>query len=132
MSVESIAGELLDALLESTDRPLYRPAQLAWYARRVDDARQRLDEDFSSRHSLSALAHDAGMSPFHFARVFRELSGLPPHRYLVRRRMTAAAQLVRDGASVTDTCYAVGFQSLSHFVHTFRRTFGVAPSRFVR
>ena len=132
LGLELLAGELLQGAFDGDARPLYRSAQLAWYARRIDAARQRLDEDFASDHSLQQLARDAGMSPFHFARVFRQLAGLPPHRYLLRRRMNAAAAMLRGGASVTDTCFAVGFQSLSHFVRAFRQTYGVQPSRWRR
>ena len=72
------------------------------------------------------------MSLFHFARVFRELTGLPPHRYLLRTRLERAAQRLRTGDSVTNTCYAVGFSNLSHFTRSFRRRFGVAPSCFLQ
>ena len=129
MALDLIAGELLDAVGDTRPTRLFRAGQLTWYARRIDAARRALDADFSGAHTLSALAADAGMSPFHFARVFRELTGTPPHRYLLRRRLIAAATMLRDGASVTDTCFAVGFESLSHFIHAFRRTFGVPPSR---
>jgi AraC-like DNA-binding protein len=129
VAVDLVAGELLTATLGATTRKLYRPNQLAWYARRIDAARRTLDEEFASDHTLAALARDAGMSPFHFARVFHELAGAPPHRYLLRRRLSVAAQQLRDGVSVTDACYAVGFKSLSHFIHVFRRAFGVPPSR---
>jgi AraC family transcriptional regulator len=114
--------------MDSTGGRLYRPAQLAWYARRVDAVRERLDHDFAADHTLSRLASQTGMSPFHFARVFRELTGLPPHRYLLRRRLDAAAEQLRNGRSVTDTCFAAGFRSLSHFINVFRRTFGMSPS----
>ena len=123
------AIELLEAALEIRETHRYRPAQLDWYARRIDAARRRLDDDFASDHTLSALSRDAGMSAFHFARVFRELTGTPPHRYLLRRRLAAAAGHLREGRSVTDTCFAAGFHSLSHFIHAFRRQFGVSPSR---
>ncbi|HYG68279.1 MAG TPA: helix-turn-helix transcriptional regulator, partial [Anaeromyxobacteraceae bacterium] len=69
-----------------------------------------------------------GLSPWHFARTFRALVGSPPHRYLTAVRLHRAATLLADGASVTETCYRVGFGSLSHFVNTFRRRLGVAPS----
>ena len=68
------------------------------------------------------------MSVFHFARVFAELEGRPPHRFLTDVRLAHAEARLRDGAGVTDTCFAVGFGSLSHFVTTFRRRFGVRPS----
>jgi AraC family transcriptional regulator len=129
LALDVIAAELLAAAAETRQGHLYRESQLAWYGRRVDRARCRLDEEFASDHTLAQLARDAGMSSFHFARVFRELTGVPPHRYLLRRRLAAAAQQLRAGASVTDTCFTVGFRSLSHFIHAFRRHFGVSPSR---
>jgi AraC-like DNA-binding protein len=48
----------------------------------------------------------------------------------MRVRLLRAAQRLRAGAGVTDTCYATGFNNLSHFIRTFRRTLGVPPSRF--
>jgi AraC-like DNA-binding protein len=85
-----------------------------------------------SRVPVVGLNNRRAMSPFHFARVFRDLTGVPPHRYLVNVRLTAAAAALREGASVTDTCFAVGFRSLSHFIHAFRQAYGVTPSAFAR
>jgi AraC-like DNA-binding protein len=132
LTIESIAGELLFGALEGSAGHLYRPSQLEWYVRRIDAARQAIDEDFASEHTLSRLAAVAGMSPYHFARVFRDLVGTPPHRYVVDRRLSAAAAMLMSGASVTESCYAVGFQSLSHFITRFRLRFGISPSRFAR
>jgi AraC-like DNA-binding protein len=129
MALDSIAGELLHATVAECGRRRFKASQVSWYAPRVDAARRLLDDDYASRHTLTALADGAGMSPFHFARVFCELAGAPPHRYLVRRRLHAAADRLRAGDSVTNACYAVGFSSLSHFIHAFRRQFGVSPSR---
>jgi len=128
-ALDTLAVDFLSAACDDAAGRLYRPAQLAWYGTRVDAARRRLDEEFAAHHSLAQLGREAGMSPFHFARVFRELTGVPPHRYLLRRRLEAAADRLRAGASVTDACFASGFRSLSHFIHAFRRQFGVSPSR---
>lgn len=132
LTIESITGELLFGALEDTGGRLYRPSQLEWYARRIDAARRLLDEDYASEYTLSRLAAVSGMSPYHFARVFHDLVGTPPHRYLVHRRLAAAAAMLMSGASVTESCYAAGFQSLSHFITRFRHRFGVSPSGFVR
>jgi AraC-like DNA-binding protein len=68
------------------------------------------------------------MSPFHFTRLFHELVGTPPHRFLRDLRLDKALEMLRDGEPVTSTCYAVGFGNLSHFIRSFRRRFGMAPS----
>jgi AraC-like DNA-binding protein len=126
---EALAAALLWSLsTPASGRRLYRPDRLAWYAARVDRAKSMIETRFAEPLSLSALARDAGMSLFHFARVFAELEGRPPHRFLIDVRLARAAARLRDGAGVTDTCFAVGFGSLSHFVTTFRRRYGVRPS----
>jgi AraC-like DNA-binding protein len=130
MTLDLLAGELLTATLDIDARRLYKPRQLSWYARRIDRARAQMDDNFASDQTLAALAREAGMSPFHFAHIFRALTGVPPHRYLIARRLEAAKRRLRDGDSVTNTCYAVGFRSLSHFITSFRSSLGCRPRSF--
>ncbi len=134
LAVEAAAFEVAAAISAGAGAPsrLYRAHQLSWYAQRVDRARERLDVEFADDHSLSSLGADAGMSPFHFARVFAELVGTPPHQYLVRRRLQVAAGRLRQGSSVSDACFESGFSSLSHFVRSFTRQHGVTPSGYRR
>lgn len=80
--------------------------------------------------SLSSLAAEAGMGAFHFARVFSELVGEPPHRYLSRIRLCRAAKLLRAGAQVTEAAVKSGFCDINHFSKSFRRRYGVPPSRY--
>ena len=126
---EALAGELLWSLASDIARhPLFRPERLAWYAARVDRAKALIEARYAEPLSLSDIARDSAMSVFHFARIFSELEGQPPHRFLTDVRLAHADARLRDGAGVTDTCFAVGFGSLSHFVTTFRRRYGVRPS----
>jgi AraC-like DNA-binding protein len=129
LALEGTAAELL-AATGSGGGKLFRCGQLRWYTERVDAARDLLNREYAERHTLETLSRRVGMSAFHFARVFRELAGAPPHRYLLGVRLERAAERLRKGAAVTETCYAVGFSNLSHFIRSFRRTFGVSPSRF--
>jgi AraC family transcriptional regulator len=130
---EALAGALLWSLAATTSRhPLFRPERLAWYAARVERAKARMEAHYAEPLSLSTLARDAGMSVFHFARIFAELEGRPPHRFLTDVRLAHAKARLRDGAGVTDTCFAVGFGSLSHFVTVFRRRYGTKPSNIHR
>lgn len=127
--LEALAGDVLWSLATDTARqPLFRPERFAWYAARVDRAKALIEARYAEPLSLSSIARDAGMSVFHFARIFSELEGLPPHRFLTEVRLKQANARLRDGAAVTDTCLAVGFGSLSHFVTSFRRRYGVRPS----
>ena len=130
---ESLAGQVLWSLSRAASpRPLFRPERLAWYAARVDRAKAMIEAHHAEPLSLSMLARDAGMSVFHFARIFAELEGRPPHRFLTEVRLARAEARLRAGAAVTDTCFAVGFGSLSHFVTTFRRRYGIRPSDIQR
>ena len=127
---EALAGALLWSLSSGIAKhALFRPDRLAWYAARVDRAKALIEARYAEPLSLSVMARDSGMSVFHFARIFGELEGRPPHRYLTDVRLSHACARLRDGAGVTETCFAVGFGSLSHFVTTFRRRYGTRPSR---
>lgn len=133
LAAETLAGELFAEVSRGDAggaRGLHKPGRLAWYVERVEAARALLESDYAARHTLTTLARFTGMSPFHFARVFREFAGTPPHRYLIRVRLARASERLRDGAGVTDACYASGFANLSHFIRLFRRAYGVTPSQF--
>ncbi|HEY7368872.1 MAG TPA: helix-turn-helix transcriptional regulator [Thermoanaerobaculia bacterium] len=132
LAFESRALETVEAAAEAARPPRTRRVsgpQLSRHARGIDRARERMERRYDEAHSIVSLARESGMSPFHFARIFRDLVGTPPHRFLVARRLEAARQLLRQGLSVTETCLAVGFVSLSQFTSRFRRAYGVPPSR---
>jgi len=82
---------------------------------------------------LERTAREAGLSPFHFLRLFTHVLGVTPHQYLIRSRLRRAARLLVDDArSITDVAYDVGFTDLSNFVRTFHRAAGVSPRGFRR
>lgn len=130
LAVESCACEIFAAIRvrELNRGRLYSARQLRWYAERVEAVREILETRYADSHSLLSLARAVGMSPFQFARVFRDLTGVPPHQYLLRVRLERAFTLLSDGNPVTETCYRIGFSNLSHFTRSFRRKFGCAPS----
>lgn len=90
--------------------------------------------DANSRHDigLDGAAAEAGLSSFHFLRLFSQVLGVTPHQYLVRSRLRRAARLLAedDGRPVTEVALDVGFADLSNFVRTFHRAAGVSPSGF--
>jgi len=86
-----------------------------------------LDSDIT----LSAMAEAAGMSPFHFARSFRRVTGRTPHGYLAERRLEQARLLLHDRRlSIQEVAAAIGIRSPSHFSAFFARHMGTTPTQF--
>jgi len=100
---------------------------------RAVEAALWIDEHSVEETSLEAVARAAGLSAFHFLRVFSRVLGVTPHQYLVRTRLRRAAQLLAEGErAVTEVALDVGFDDLSNFVRSFRRAAGVSPGGFRR
>ncbi|MBW4610051.1 MAG: helix-turn-helix transcriptional regulator [Hassallia sp. WJT32-NPBG1] len=83
--------------------------------------------------NLNQLADVAQVSQYHFARLFKNTTGLAPHQFVLRLRLERAKQLLTTRQlSLTDIAHAVGFFDQSHFTNVFRRAFGVSPKAFVK
>ena len=100
----------------------------SWRLRRVTDyVQQNLDKDLT----LAELAAVLCMSPFHFARLFKCSTGVPPHRFVVRQRITRARTcLAMEGQSIAQISRMVGYRTPSHFTTVFRRALGVTPGAY--
>src|SRR6185436_6470051 len=99
--------------------------------RRAVEAALWIDANSHHQINLEDAAAQAGISPFHFLRLFSEVLGVTPHQYLVRSRLRhAARRLADDDSPVTDIAYDVGFADLSNFVRTFGRAAGASPLKF--
>ena len=93
-------------------------------------ARDLMDRDYAEPLDVPALAAAALMSPAHFSRKFRAAYGETPYSYLMTRRIERAKSLLRQGMSVTDTCFAVGCTSLGSFSSRFTEIVGEPPSQY--
>lgn len=99
--------------------------------RRAVESAMWIDDNSDQPLDLETTARAAGVSSFHFLRLFSNVLGVTPHQYLVRARLRHAARLLADETrSVTDIAFDVGFGDLSNFVRTFHRAAGVSPRRF--
>jgi AraC-like DNA-binding protein len=99
--------------------------------RRAVQAALWIDAQSHREIDLEQAAGQAGISPFHFLRLFSSVLGVTPHQYLVRSRLRHAARLLtEEERPVTDVAYDVGFGDLSNFVRTFHRAAGVSPLKF--
>jgi AraC family transcriptional regulator len=101
--------------------------------RRAIEAAEWLDAKLHEPIDLQSAAAAAGVSAFHFLRLFSSVVGVTPYQYVLRARLRRAARLLAaSDRPVTDVAYDVGFGDLSNFVRTFHRAAGMSPRRFRR
>jgi AraC-like DNA-binding protein len=102
-----------------------RMSETGAYGRRLGD----LDGDTS----VMVLARACGQSTKHFSRAFCQSIGLPPHQWLLQRRVDKAKQLLRDSRSpLADVAVDCGFADQSHFTRVFTRAVGISPGQWRR
>ena len=100
------------------------PSSLA----RVTRVIRMIDAHPEIAHDLASLAGIARLSPYHFLRMFEQLTGTTPHQYLLRMRLRRAAIRVRrESAKILDIALDCGFADVSNFNRMFRVEFGVSP-----
>ncbi|GLH78615.1 AraC family transcriptional regulator [Bradyrhizobium sp. SSBR45G] len=99
--------------------------------RRAVESALWIDDNAERDIELADAAREAGVSAFHFLRLFAATIGVTPHQYLIRARLRRAARRLGDeDTPVTDIAYDVGFADLSNFTRTFTRAAGVSPLKF--
>jgi AraC family transcriptional regulator len=101
-------------------------------SRAVADAIAYIEANYAGELKLEDVAAAVHLSPFHLARLFKQVSGVSPHQYLVQVRVNAARSLLSAGSgqrSLAEVAAAVGFADQSHLTRQFKRHFGVTPSQ---
>jgi AraC family transcriptional regulator len=89
---------------------------------------EHIVKNLSAPLTIDRLAAVANMSPFHFARCFKQTTGFTPHQFVIRERIVRArAMLSSDSQSIGDVAMALGFASQSHFADVYRRVTGTTP-----
>jgi AraC family transcriptional regulator len=93
--------------------------------------REHIEQSLDGDLSIDSLAHVAGLSPHHFANMFRQSTGFTPYQYVSRHRVERAQQLLKHAnLSIAEVGLLCGFRSQSQFTTSFRRFTGVTPGRF--
>lgn len=128
---EALRNETLDQSFNSSPSSACREDTLASHRRAVErvitSARERLCEPISL-HDMSRVAY---LSAFHFNRVFHQITGLPPNKFISAMRLDEAKRLLLNtNLSITDICFEVGYSSLSTFTRLFTQRVGLGPREF--
>lgn len=96
----------------------------------IRQVRDRIDDDPAAPLMLASLAGEVGLSRYQLLRGFARELGLPPHAYILQRRIALARRLIRDGHALAEAAAIAGFFDQSHLTRCFARQFGVTPSRY--
>lgn len=105
------------------------PATIGRVTETVRLIERRAEDDVT----LADLGRAAGLSPFHFLRVFEELTGVTPHQYLRRTRLRrSATRVATESTKIVDIAMDSGFGDVSNFNRAFRAEFGVSPRQYRR
>jgi AraC-like DNA-binding protein len=95
-------------------------------------AKELLDLHAMKNLSLEEISAGAGISKYHFIRLFKNVFGISPYQYQIRRRLENAKIELSNGVSILDTAFAHGYADLATFSKAFKQAFGQAPSQFLK
>lgn len=129
--LEHVGGALCGHLATQYGVSSTEPSRLskgglaAWQERR---AKELIEESLDGNVSLDVLAEECGLSRAHFSRSFRQSTGMPPHQWLLSRRVERAKDMLREnGDAISDIAARCGFADQSHLSRVFRKFAGVSP-----
>jgi AraC family transcriptional regulator len=134
LAAESLANLLAVQLIRHISAPprLARGRDGALPRGRLRAVVEYIEDHLDASPTLDEIAAVARLSPFHFARQFKAATGLPPHQYVILRRVERAKQLLQagPGLSLAEVAAHAGFSDQSQFSHHFKRLVGVTPGQF--
>ena len=98
----------------------------------IIETRHFIDTNFDKDLKLDFLSHIRFTSKFHLQRLFKKYYGVTPRQYLIDKRIEKSKENLKNGMTVTETCFSVGFESLGSFSTLFKTKTGKSPSEFQR
>lgn len=99
--------------------------------KRIVQSKLFIDIHFAEKIDTDNISDEAYFSKFHFIRLFKQIYNKTPHQYLTSVRLDKAKELLKNGATVSDVCVLVGFESVGSFSVLFKNTFGSSPTTFL-
>ena len=131
---EHLANAVVIAVAAQIDPRLPDAGNPEAQHRRIRQAIAFMEANFASKLTRDDVARAAGLSPFYFSRLFRQVAGLAPHQCLLRCRLRNAQKLLStaEGHPIADVAAETGFADQAHLARHFRRAFGKSPQQFRR
>jgi AraC family transcriptional regulator len=100
--------------------------------RSILSAKSFIDEYVMVNLSLEQISQQAGISKYHFIRVFKNIFGISPYQYQKRKRLESARLELSNGRSIFDTAFLLGYADVPAFSKAFKQVFGKSPSHFMK
>lgn len=128
---EPLLSKYLNDLM--TEFMLYLPSQnnTRNYSGAVEEIITYINEHFAETISVSELAAKAGLSHYHFIRIFKRETGFTPHEYILNTKVAAAQYLLKNTKlTIKDICYQTGFSCESVFCSAFKHRSGITPTQY--
>ena len=117
------------SLEHPTDLPHLHPME----RHRLGPVIDYIEANLTDELNLTDLALTAGLSKFHFSRLFKDAIGLTPHKYVMKRRIEQAARRLSQGDSeIAQVAHQFGFTDQAHFTRVFKQMKGTTPKRFIQ
>lgn len=98
--------------------------------RRVLKGKEFMDSNFTTALTIEQIARTAGMSEYHFFRLFKQMIGFTPYQYILSIRLKTSAQLLKADYSVSDVAIMMGFSDIFSFSKSFKKHFGLSPTLY--
>jgi AraC-like DNA-binding protein len=125
---EALSTQLISEALAHSGTAAQREDPTPAAVWRVTRSIRMIENEPDADLALDVLAERAGLSPFHFLRIFERLTGTTPHQYVLRMRLReAATRLATEPGNILEIALDCGFHEASHFTRAFRTEFGVSP-----
>jgi AraC-like DNA-binding protein len=101
-----------------------------WQIDTVIGLRNYMNNNFKENLNLDLFSRIRFVSKYHLLRLFKRYYGQTPNQYLINKRIEKAKEYIKNGLSVSEACYEVGFESLSSFSTLFKRKTGFTPRTY--
>lgn len=128
---ESLVADQVQVFKQLQSIPTVKAETRRDLCRRVLKGKEFIDSNFTAALTIEQIARKAGMSEYHFFRLFKQIIGLTPYQYILSNRLKTSAQLLKADYSVSDVAIMMGFSDIFSFSKAFKKHFGLSPTLYV-
>lgn len=127
---ESLIADQLQVFKQLQAIPSVKAETRRDLCRRVLNGKEFMDSNYTEPITIEQIARTAGMSEYHFFRLFKQTMGCTPYKYILSSRLNKASDLLKADYSVSDVAISMGFSDIHSFSKAFKKHFGLSPTLY--